>query len=117
MQSDRETETQTNRQNDKQPDRETETQTDRQKDMQSDRETETQTDRQKDKQPDREIETQTDRQINRGRDSQAETERHAVRQRDIEGFRPEWCISTIYIMLEIHHSGREPSIKRHTQTD
>ena len=27
-----------------------------------------------------------------------------------EGSRPEWCISTIYILLEIHHSGREPSI-------
>ena len=29
---------------------------------------------------------------------------------NIEDFRPEWCISTIvYIMLEIHHSGWEPS--------
>ena len=26
-----------------------------------------------------------------------------------EGFRPEGCISTIYIMFEIYHSGREPS--------
>ena len=48
----------------------------------------------------------------------------------IEGFRPEWCISTIYrgfptkmvylcyiiIMLEIHHSGGEPSISCLRQT-
>ena len=27
----------------------------------------------------------------------------------IEGFRPE-CLSLLYIMLEIHHSGREPSV-------
>ena len=27
-----------------------------------------------------------------------------------EGSWPEWCISAKYIMLEIHHSGREPSI-------
>ena len=27
----------------------------------------------------------------------------------IERFRPEWCISTIYIIVEIYHSGRKPS--------
>ena len=31
-------------------------------------------------------------------------------QNNFEGSQPEWCIFTIYIMLEIHHSGREPSI-------
>ena len=33
----------------------------------------------------------------------------------IKGFQPEWCISTIlvYIMLEIHHSRREPLIFTH----
>ena len=49
--------------------------------------------------------------------------KHSWRQAYFEGSRPEWCISTTYhawdtpfwlgtldIMLEIHHSGREPSI-------
>ena len=29
---------------------------------------------------------------------------------DIEGSRPEWCISSMINIVEIHHSGREPSI-------
>ena len=28
----------------------------------------------------------------------------------IEGFQPEWCISTIYIIVEIYHSSLKPSI-------
>ena len=35
---------------------------------------------------------------------------NGVSQAWFEGFRPEWCISTIlHIMLEIHPSGRKPS--------